>query len=615
MYQLSQTFFVYGSTTLTNFRKGKERTFTMKRKNLLLSFASLALLFGVGLAACSGNNPSGETSSQEGSNPPADQKIAITAADGKTTLKLGETVQLSSDVADVTWTSKKESVVTVSATGLVTAVGEGSTQITASKEGYKDGSIAIKVELEKITITAAGGKTTLVQEETVQLTADKDGVSWKSSDDKVASVDTTGKVTAIAPGSATITASKENHKNGTLSITVTRPAALATLHWEDADHTAADGWWGTAAEGSTPIYARSSGNASDSQCIAHFGNGDKEVLSFTSNASMDAELVITMACSSSIEDMSAVMDVTFNKTAVAIAGKGFEGGSSSEFAEFSLGTLHLEKGENRLELAFKDASAYPYLDDLAFYGKGSVGITVKASTKETITVEVATLDAEIGKTAQINVTKPTDLTGVTFVSDKESVATVDATGKVTGVSMGSANITVIKDGMYSARVKVSVTEVLLEGEIRVEAEQADEIVSGNTNFMNLTDGAYTQIERAHSGGGYITGYRVEEGDTLTMTFTSPRAQTMTLSAIASPAYQAEGEFLFASSCTIKLNEAELTGISAEAKISAGDGGMGQPTEEAVLCDVNVVEGTNTLQVIFKGRAPSFDFFRLVPKGK
>ena len=588
----------------------------MKRNNFILPVTAFALLLSFGLMACNGGNQGGENSGsqQQNSSSTVQEKIKITAVDGKTKLIKGESVQLNADQDGVKWESDHPEIASVSDSGLVQGLAAGSAKITAKKDGFTEGSISIKVELEKITITAANDKTTLVMEEKVQLTASKDGVAWKSSDEAVATVNaSSGEVTAVRPGSATITAEKEGFTAGTISITVTRPAATATLHFEDADHYAADGWWGTSADGVTPVYARSSGNASGSQCIAHFGTGDKETLAFTSTASTKAELVITMASSSEIADMSAVMDVTFNKAAVAISGKGFQGGSSSEFAEFSLGELDLEKGENRLEIAFKEASAYPYLDDLVFYAKTSVTIEVKAAPeKETITVEKAELAADIGGTVQINVTKPTDLTGILFSSDKESVATVDENGLVTGVALGSANITIRKEGMYSARIKVSVSEPMQEGEIRVEAEQADEIVSGDTNFMNLTDGAYTQIDRAHSGGGYITGYRVAEGDTLTMHFTSLKDQVMTLSVIASPAYQAPGPYTFATDCTITLNEDTLT-VSEEAQISAGTGAMGQPTEETVLCDVNVKNGENTLIITFKGTAPSFDFFRLVPK--
>lgn len=66
---------------------------------------------------------------------------------------------------------------------------------------------------------AACGKTTVAldktshtftaADETLQLTADTkaDSLTWTSSDEAVATVDSTGKVTAVAPGSATITVS------------------------------------------------------------------------------------------------------------------------------------------------------------------------------------------------------------------------------------------------------------------------------------------------------------------------------------------------------------------------------------------------------------------------
>ena len=186
----------------------------------------------------------------------------------------------------------------------------------------------------KITVTAAGDKKTLVMEETVQLSAkvdDKDlnGASWSSANEKVATVSATGLVTAVAPGEATISAALEGYTKGSITITVTRPAALATLHFEDAEHYSADGWWGTSDDGWSPEYARTDGNASDNKCIAHLDNGDKETLTFTSSAAIKAELVITMASSSAVEDVSAVMSAKLNGTAIDLAGKGIEGGSSS----------------------------------------------------------------------------------------------------------------------------------------------------------------------------------------------------------------------------------------------------------------------------------------------
>ncbi|GEM_PF-1662360 len=74
-----------------------------------------------------------------------DEVAQIVVSASKTSLETGETLQLMAqaqnvsegavDVSGYTWTSSDESVVTVDATGLATAVGNGSAGITASAEG------------------------------------------------------------------------------------------------------------------------------------------------------------------------------------------------------------------------------------------------------------------------------------------------------------------------------------------------------------------------------------------------------------------------------------------------------------------------------------------------
>lgn len=61
------------------------------------------------------------------------------------------------------------------------------------------GKTTVTLDKSEHTFTAAG--------ETVQLTADAkaDSLAWSSSDESVATVDATGLVTAVAPGTATIT--------------------------------------------------------------------------------------------------------------------------------------------------------------------------------------------------------------------------------------------------------------------------------------------------------------------------------------------------------------------------------------------------------------------------
>ena len=73
----------------------------------------------------------------------ADPPITLTAS--STTLKVGGTLQLNSNVTGVTYSSSNAQVATVNANGLVTGVGAGSVTITATKDGYTDGTINLTV--------------------------------------------------------------------------------------------------------------------------------------------------------------------------------------------------------------------------------------------------------------------------------------------------------------------------------------------------------------------------------------------------------------------------------------------------------------------------------------
>lgn len=70
---------------------------------------------------------------------------AITLTANSTTLKVGGTLQLNSNVTGVTYSSSNAQVATVSADGVVTGVGAGSVTITATKDGCTAGTIDLTV--------------------------------------------------------------------------------------------------------------------------------------------------------------------------------------------------------------------------------------------------------------------------------------------------------------------------------------------------------------------------------------------------------------------------------------------------------------------------------------
>ena len=140
--------------------------------------------------------------------------------DAKTFTKAGETLQLTATIypdsatnKTVTWKSSDKTVATVDESGLVTAVGNGTANITATTEdGNFKATCQVTVEIPELTLSLDKTELTLTQtEEQQKLTATvsdpEEKVTWLSSDPFVATVTRDGTVTAIANGTATITAS------------------------------------------------------------------------------------------------------------------------------------------------------------------------------------------------------------------------------------------------------------------------------------------------------------------------------------------------------------------------------------------------------------------------
>ncbi len=115
------------------------------------------------------------------------------------------------------WSSADESVATVDASGLVTAVGNGSTDITATRNGLAS-SATVTVEQQAVEVRLPPAADTLFAlGDTVRLSAeafDANGhameraeFGWLSADETVVTVDGMGLVTATGNGSANVTAS------------------------------------------------------------------------------------------------------------------------------------------------------------------------------------------------------------------------------------------------------------------------------------------------------------------------------------------------------------------------------------------------------------------------
>jgi uncharacterized protein YjdB len=198
---------------------------------------SVARVDGVGLVTAVGNGRV-EISAEAGSvdanaTATVQQRIAaIQVSPMPDTLRaLGDTVRFTARALDAnshviggvdfTWSSSDETVATVDRRGLVTAVGNGSTEIMAGA-GSVDGAATATVRQRANEIRISPIPDTLrALRDTVRLVAelfDKNGhpvtdvdFAWSSSDESVASVDHEGLVTTIGAGSAEITVEAVGH--------------------------------------------------------------------------------------------------------------------------------------------------------------------------------------------------------------------------------------------------------------------------------------------------------------------------------------------------------------------------------------------------------------------
>lgn len=136
----------------------------------------------------------------------------------------------------VTWSSSDPAVATVE-NGVVTAVTPGSATITATTANGLKATCAVTVKAKVIDATGISldiTEKTLTEGDSFTLTAtispenstDKT-VTWSTSDVAVAKVEN-GVVTAVAPGTATITATTTNGLTATCAVTVEKKIILAT---------------------------------------------------------------------------------------------------------------------------------------------------------------------------------------------------------------------------------------------------------------------------------------------------------------------------------------------------------------------------------------------------
>ena len=158
---------------------------------------------------------------------------------------------------DVTLSVADESIAKLEGNKLV-AVSDGATKITATSGIVKTSAkVTVTTKVEQIVLNKTEGVLTVGNSVTVTATVTPDNatnttVNWTSSDEKVATVDSNGKVTAVAAGNATIKATSESDGDVSADYALTVNKAAVKQNKPATNYSGTTGSAGAATAPSAP---------------------------------------------------------------------------------------------------------------------------------------------------------------------------------------------------------------------------------------------------------------------------------------------------------------------------------------------------------------------------
>ncbi|WP_052206663.1 beta strand repeat-containing protein [Cellulophaga baltica] len=418
---------------------------------------------------------------------------SITITNGSTTTLTETITPANATNQNVTWSSDNTSMATVNAAGVVTGNAIGTATITVTTEDgaftatstitVQAATVAVTgITVDPTSITITNGSTTTLTETIAPANATNQNVTWSSSDDAIASVSAAGVVTGNAIGTATITVTTEDGAF-TATSTITVQAATFAVTGITVDPTAitiTNGSTTTLTETITPANATnqnvtwSSDNTSvatvnASGLVSSVGIGEAKITVTTQDGGFTATSLVTVEAAS-----IAVTSVSISPTSITIT-DGSTTTLTETIAPANASNQNVTWSSDNTSVATVNASGL-----VSSVGIGEAKITVTTqdggfTATSLVTVEAAsiavtgiTIDPTSitiingSTTTLVETITPSNATNqnVTWSSSDDAIATVDATGVVTGVGTGTAIITVTTvDGNFSANNLITVNAV------------------------------------------------------------------------------------------------------------------------------------------------------------
>ncbi|HEY2467369.1 MAG TPA: Ig-like domain-containing protein [Terracidiphilus sp.] len=542
----------------------------MRKIGAFVGFISTVCLV---LAGCGGGSKHSNTQN----NGSTRTLVSISVTGSTASLAAGTTLQLAAEGSysdgttailtnQATWTTSNSTLATANTSGLITSYKAGSVTVTAI-QGSVSGKMNISVTQATLSSISVLGAGSLAAGSTVQLGAqgaysDKttqsitNQVTWQSSDSTVASVSTSGLVTAVKAGTVTITAAM-NSVSGTAGVTVTAAAVvLNAINVGTPSPSMAAG--GTEQLTATGVYSDNSTQLLTSQVA--WSSSDTTV------ASVSASGVLTGVKAGS---------VTVTATLGTISGIGSVSVSAPALSSVTIfpAAFSIASGQNKQLSAtgfYANGTSQDVTNQVAWNSQNTASATVSSSGLVSgVSAGTATITATLGSitgtsvatisTAQLQSIAITPLTAsiatgqtqqymangifsdgsqsditnaVTWNSSDTSIATVNATGLATGVNAGTAAISATSGSVTSATAAtLTVTSAVLT-EIDIAPDEQYIPVGGqyqltltgtysDNSTQSITGGTWTSSDSTFASvdpnTGIVTGVANSNNNAITIT--------------------------------------------------------------------------------------------------